>query len=119
MPIYEYRCVQCSHVIEALHKPSETHDGECPSCGAIELQRLISRSSFRLTGTGWYETDFKNKSTQKDTTGSVKETGQSTDTTNTAGASSEKPATSSLPEKSVRKESKPSAKETASSDYSQ
>jgi predicted nucleic acid-binding Zn ribbon protein len=39
----------------------------CEKCGAKALERLISLSSFRLTGKGWYTTDYngKNASTQK------------------------------------------------------
>jgi len=32
---------------------------DCPSCGAPELSKLVSAAGFRLSGGGWYETDFK------------------------------------------------------------
>lgn len=32
---------------------------DCPECGEATLVKMISASSFRLKGTGWYETDFK------------------------------------------------------------
>ena len=32
---------------------------ECPECHAPALKRLMSAPSFRLSGSGWYETDFK------------------------------------------------------------
>ena len=32
---------------------------ECPECHAPALKRLVSAPSFRLSGSGWYETDFK------------------------------------------------------------
>ena len=38
---------------------------DCNECGAAELQKLISAVAFRLKGTGWYETDFKNGSQTK------------------------------------------------------
>ena len=31
----------------------------CPNCCQSELKKQISASGFRLSGTGWYETDFK------------------------------------------------------------
>ena len=34
---------------------------DCPECEKSELTKLVSAAGFRLTGTGWYETDFKNK----------------------------------------------------------
>ncbi len=59
MPIYEYQCQKCEHVLEALQKISEEPLRFCPECGAEELKRLISAPRFRLKGSGWYETDFK------------------------------------------------------------
>ena len=32
---------------------------DCPQCGEPALKRLLSAPRFRLKGTGWYETDFK------------------------------------------------------------
>ena len=59
MPIYEYRCGQCGHALEAIQKMSDAELTDCPSCGEAALGRLISAPSFRLKGGGWYETDFK------------------------------------------------------------
>ncbi len=59
MPIYEYRCDSCGHELEALQKLSEEPLKDCPDCDAAALRRLVSASSFRLKGDGWYETDFK------------------------------------------------------------
>lgn len=59
MPIYEYQCQKCEHVLEALQKISEDPLRFCPECGAEELKRLLSAPRFRLKGSGWYETDFK------------------------------------------------------------
>jgi predicted nucleic acid-binding Zn ribbon protein len=38
---------------------------KCPECGKSQLKRLVSASQFRLKGSGWYETDFKNKNETK------------------------------------------------------
>jgi putative FmdB family regulatory protein len=59
MPIYEYQCDACGHVLETLQKISEPPLTTCPACGAEALKKLISASAFRLKGGGWYETDFK------------------------------------------------------------
>ena len=61
MPIYEYRCAACGHHLEALQKMTEGPLRKCPDCGKSQLKRLVSASRFRLKGSGWYETDFKNK----------------------------------------------------------
>jgi putative FmdB family regulatory protein len=61
MPIYEYQCAACGHVVEQLQKVSEAPLVVCPDCNKAELQKLVSASSFQLKGTGWYATDFKTK----------------------------------------------------------
>ena len=59
MPIYEYKCDACGHVLDALQKIDEEPLKFCPSCSKEALRKLISAPSFRLKGSGWYETDFK------------------------------------------------------------
>jgi putative FmdB family regulatory protein len=65
MPIYEYQCQKCEHVLEALQKIAEEPLRFCPECGAEELKRLLSAPRFRLKGSGWYETDFKSENDKK------------------------------------------------------
>ena len=59
MPIYEYQCESCSHGLEALQKLSDAPLVDCPECGKASLKKQISAAGFRLSGSGWYETDFK------------------------------------------------------------
>lgn len=70
MPIYEYQCSACGHRLEAIQRFSDAPLKECPDCGKARLKKLISAAGFRLSGKGWYETDFKNNRqrnlTQKD-----------------------------------------------------
>src|SRR5688500_18123876 len=65
MPIYEYRCSACGHDVEALQKMTDAPLRKCPECGKSQLKRLVSAPQFRLKGSGWYETDFKNKNETK------------------------------------------------------
>ena len=60
MPIYQYQCVDCGHQMEALQKMSDPKLTDCPACGASSLQKQVTAAAFKLKGTGWYETDFKN-----------------------------------------------------------
>lgn len=60
MPIYEYRCEGCGHEMEAMQKMSDAPLSECPKCHKPTLTKLISAAGFRLKGSGWYQTDFKN-----------------------------------------------------------
>jgi putative FmdB family regulatory protein len=59
MPIYEYICESCDHTHDALQKISDAPLTDCPSCGEAALKKKISAPGFRLSGSGWYETDFK------------------------------------------------------------
>jgi putative FmdB family regulatory protein len=61
MPIYEYECQSCGHVLDALQKISDDPLRHCPDCGEPALKKLLSAPRFRLKGGGWYETDFKDK----------------------------------------------------------
>ncbi|MEP1741605.1 MAG: zinc ribbon domain-containing protein [Kangiellaceae bacterium] len=59
MPIYEYKCKECDHRLEKIQKMSDDPLKDCPSCEKPALAKVVSASSFKLKGTGWYETDFK------------------------------------------------------------
>jgi len=61
MPIYEYECTKCGRIEEAWQKFSDKPLKMCKHCSG-RLHRLISQSSFHLKGTGWYVTDYANKS---------------------------------------------------------
>lgn len=68
MPIYEYKCKACEHKFDKLQKISDDPLKICPECSAAELVKLVSAAGFRLKGTGWYETDFKNPSKKSNDT---------------------------------------------------
>src|SRR3546814_16405241 len=60
MPIYAYRCAACEHDFDRPQKLSDPDPDACPSCGAAgQVRRQVTAPSFRLAGSGWYETDFK------------------------------------------------------------
>lgn len=59
MPIYDYQCDECSHTLEVIQKLSDPVLTDCPACGKPALRKMVSAPSFRLSGSGWYETDFK------------------------------------------------------------
>ncbi len=59
MPIYAYRCAECGHDHEALQKFSDAPLTDCPACGEPALQKQVTAAGFRLKGTGWYVTDFR------------------------------------------------------------
>ena len=61
MPLYEYECTQCGRIEEALQKFSDKTLTKCRHCSG-RLHKMISQSSFHLKGSGWYVTDYANKS---------------------------------------------------------
>lgn len=71
MPIYEYACKNCNHMLDALQKVADAPLVDCPACGEPQLKRLLSAPRFRLKGQGWYETDFK-KDNQRNLAGDTK-----------------------------------------------
>lgn len=69
MPIYEYQCQSCQHEFEILQKISEAVLVDCPECREPSLKKKISAAGFRLSGSGWYETDFKKSGSKKNLAG--------------------------------------------------
>lgn len=65
MPIYEYQCNNCGHHLETIQKMSDDPLTDCPECDTSSLRKLVSAAAFKLKGTGWYETDFKDKNKHK------------------------------------------------------
>ncbi|RJR29670.1 MAG: zinc ribbon domain-containing protein [Candidatus Latescibacterota bacterium] len=54
MPIFEYRCGKCGELFEELVM-SSSQTVACPSCGSIDLEKLISaiaKSSAGCDGCG-------------------------------------------------------------------
>ena len=58
MPIYEYKCHSCGETFEVMQKFSDTPLEVHEKFGKGPVERLISRSSLKFKGTGWYVTDY-------------------------------------------------------------
>lgn len=92
MPIYEYVCKKCGQHHEVLHKVDEKPRLACDQCGAKPLSRMVSAAGFRLSGAGWYETDFKSDN-KKNLAGDKSETPTKTeDSKPKAAAAKSEPA---------------------------
>ena len=65
MPIYAFECSTCGNQFDRLQKLSDTDPSVCPECGAHTVKRQVTAPSFRLAGSGWYETDFKKDGDKK------------------------------------------------------
>jgi putative FmdB family regulatory protein len=91
MPIYEYVCTACEHAHEALQKFSDAPLTDCPVCSEPALKKKVSAPVFRLSGSGWYETDFKSDG-QKNLVDKPKESSPKTDTSSKKVTSGKKEA---------------------------
>ena len=60
MPVYEYECQSCKHLFSKKQKITDDTIPPCPKCKK-ECKKLISKSSFKLVGPGFYVNDYKNK----------------------------------------------------------
>ncbi|MGY8849345.1 MAG: FmdB family zinc ribbon protein [Pseudomonadales bacterium] len=94
MPIYEYRCKSCGHELEKLQKMSDDPLTDCPQCDKPELNKLISAAGFRLSGSGWYETDFKSGNKKNLSEGKSEGKSGKSEGKKDAGASKTTPAAS-------------------------
>jgi len=65
MPIYAFQCADCGHSFDRLQKLSDPDPDACPNCSAAAVKRQLTAPSFRLSGSGWYETDFKKDGDKK------------------------------------------------------
>lgn len=89
MPIYDFACSACQHRFERLQKMSDADPTICPQCGQQAVSRQVTAPSFRLAGSGWYETDFKKDSDKKKNLVDSKPASEK--------STSEKPATTTTP----------------------
>jgi putative FmdB family regulatory protein len=66
MPTYDYVCKACGKEMEIFQKMSDAKLTKCPECGKEKLIRKIGAGTgIIFHGTGYYCTDFKNKSSSK------------------------------------------------------
>lgn len=102
MPIYEYKCEKCGIEHEVMQKMTEKPLTVCKSCGG-SLKKMMSSTSFVLKGSGWYMTDYADK-TKKN---SKEEAPEKRDKTDSAAAKeTKKEKTESTTREKGRKESK-------------
>lgn len=110
MPIYEYKCDNCG-IVEVMQRITENPLKKCPNCKS-KVERIISHTSFVLKGSGWYATDYANKSkpdSSKSDPAAPSPSASSSDSSTNGSASDTKTETKSSSEKA-----KPAAEKSAS-----
>jgi putative FmdB family regulatory protein len=91
MPTYEYACTKCGYEFEQFQSMKDEPLKKCPKCKKPALKRLVGGGAGLIfKGTGFYITDYKNKSS-----GGGEKTGGGGETksSDTKPASDSKPAT--------------------------
>lgn len=78
MPLYEYKCKSCNKTFEVLQRISAEPLSNCKFCRG-DVEKLISVSSFQFKGSGWYITDYKNKSEKSSSSKKSNTTGSDKD----------------------------------------
>jgi putative FmdB family regulatory protein len=62
MPTYQYECEACHHAFEIYQSMKDAKLKKCPECKKEKLVRLVGTGGgIIFKGTGFYETDYKNK----------------------------------------------------------
>ena len=66
MPTYDYKCDNCEHTFEVLQSIKDEPLKKCPNCGKNKLKKQISGGAGLIfKGSGFYQTDYKNKHSKK------------------------------------------------------
>ena len=87
MPTYEYACPKCGHQFEQFQSMRDEPLKKCPKCKKTGVKRLLgSGAGLIFKGSGFYITDYKNKS------GGKKEGGESKSGETKSSSSDSKPA---------------------------
>ena len=66
MPTYEYECQKCKERFDVFQKMTDEPLKACPKCGG-KVDRLIGMGGgIIFKGSGFYQTDYKNKTRSKE-----------------------------------------------------
>ena len=104
MPLYAFACTACGHHFDRLQKLSDPDPATCPVCSAAAVKRQLTAPSFRLSGSGWYETDFKKDGDKK------RNLSEKSEGTSSSEAAKPEAKSETKPEAAKPAESKPEAK---------
>ena len=99
MPTYTYECKKCGETADHFHGISAKPRIKCEACGGGCKRLIGTGAGIIFKGTGFYETDYKQKSGKPSESGSTK---------------SESKSESKTPSDSKSTESKPTSKKETS-----
>ncbi len=98
MPTYEYACQKCGHEFEHFQSMSAAVLKKCPKCKKAGLKRLVGGGAGLIfKGTGFYITDYKNKSSGKPDGGGESKSSETKSSASTETKPTAAPAAKSKP----------------------
>lgn len=112
MPTYDYQCQACGHTWEMFQSMNDNPVKSCPKCKKRKAKRLLGLGAgIIFKGTGFYETDYKNKSGGEKKEGSSEGDSGSSDSSKSSDSNKSSDSTKSSDSKSssTKKETKKSA----------
>jgi putative FmdB family regulatory protein len=92
VPLYEYKCTNCSRRTEKIESVSGPHLKKCPHCGG-KVESLISAPAIQFKGSGWYVTDYASKKSTGGDGGSSRDEKSASDKKDTTSKDSTKDST--------------------------
>lgn len=112
MPTYDYQCQACGHTWELFQSMNDDPVKSCPKCKKRKAKRLLGvGAGLIFKGTGFYETDYKNKIGGEKKEGSSDSDSSSSDSSKSSdsGKSSDSSKSSESKSSSTKKETKKSS----------
>jgi len=64
MPAYDFRCLKCGSTCEVVRPAADRSPVSCPTCGG-DTKRVFTPVGVAFKGSGFYNTDYKNKPAAK------------------------------------------------------
>jgi putative FmdB family regulatory protein len=72
MPTYDYTCSACGHRFERFESIRDDAPKPCPKCNKKKAKRMLGTGAGLIfKGSGFYTTDYKNKSSAGGDSGSA------------------------------------------------
>jgi putative FmdB family regulatory protein len=99
VPIYDYACSACGHVVEVIHGINDPGPHFCPNCGVEgSMRKRIVTSAVHFKGSGWAKKDRSSASASaKSKSSSASSPTSSSSSTDSAAGTESTPAKTAEP----------------------
>ena len=98
MPIYDYACTACGHVVEVVHGINDPGPHFCPNCGVEgSMRKRIVTSAVHFKGSGWAKKDRSSASGARSKSSTAGSSTGSSSSPDTSSGSESKPAKTAEP----------------------